>query len=490
MPPEEIPAITFVPRILVVDDEKRIRSGCVQMLTEEGFPARSAESAEEGLALLAQEHYDIILLDLMMPGVSGLEALVRIRALHPDTLVIVITGYATLEYSIEAMKKGAFDFIPKPFAPEDLRRVVHKAVEFIRTLQDIATETSRVRVLINHLSDGVLAIDHQKKIVLANPAALKLTGYQGPAVIGRHLSDVVSDPLFIGGLEQALGMPADEFREVREELNRLDTDSGEGAAIGVRCVPFRDRMNRTLGAVMVLQDITALKKIDQMKSDFVSMVSHEIRSPMNTVLAQIHVIMDGLAGELSDAQKEILGRCAQKVNALAEMATELLDLSKIESGLITQERERLNLTELLHQQLAFHQDLAAQKKIEIQADPIAAGLYVMANPYHLREVVANLLTNAIKYTPEAGMVTLAAEEKNGYACIRVSDTGFGIPPEDLKRIFNRFYRVKNEKTRFIIGTGLGLAIVKSIVEAHHGRVRVESVEGRGSRFSVDLPIML
>ncbi|MFO7709685.1 MAG: HAMP domain-containing sensor histidine kinase [Desulfobacterales bacterium] len=220
------------------------------------------------------------------------------------------------------------------------------------------------------------------------------------------------------------------------------------------------------------------------------MVSHEIRSPMNTVLAQIHALMDGLAGELSDAQKEILGRCAQKVNALAEMATELLDLSKIESGLITQERERLNLTELLHQQLAFHQDQAAQKKIEIQAGQIAAGLYVMANPYHLREVVANLLTNAINYTPEAGMVTLAAEEKNGYARIRVSDTGFGIPPEDLKRIFNRFYRVKNEKTRFIIGTGLGLAIVKSIVEAHHGHVRVESVEGRGSSFLVDLPLML
>ena len=99
-------------------------------------------------------------------------------------------------------------------------------------------------------------------------------------------------------------------------------------------------MGRTLGAILVLHDITALKKIDQMKSHFVSMVSHEIRSPMNTVLAQIHVLMNGLAGELSDKQKEILGRCAQKVNALAEMATELLDLSKIESGLISQKRER------------------------------------------------------------------------------------------------------------------------------------------------------
>jgi PAS domain S-box-containing protein len=481
--------MTFVPTILVVDDEKRIRSGCVKMLTEDGFPATSAETAEAGLAILKKEHFDIILLDLMMPGLSGLDALVRIRALHPDTVVIVITGYATLEYSIEAMKKGAFDFIPKPFAPEDLRRVVHKAVEYIRTLQDIATETSRMRVLINHLSDGVLAIDNQKKIVLANPAALKLMGYDGPPAIGRHLAEVVTDSILIGGLEQVLSMPGSEFREIREELNHLDSANGEGTAIGARCVPFRDRVGRTLGAILVLHDITALKKIDQMKSHFVSMVSHEIRSPMNTVLAQIHVLMNGLAGELSDKQMEILGRCAQKVNALAEMATELLDLSKIESGLISQERERLDLSELLREQIGFHQDQAGQKNICLEAGTIDRGLYVMATPYHLREVVANLLSNAIKYTPDKGNVTLSAVEKNGYACVRVSDTGFGIPAEDLKLIFNRFYRVKNEKTRFIIGTGLGLSIVKSIVEAHHGRVGVKSELGRGSIFSVDLPLM-
>jgi len=487
--PNEFPTMTFIPTILVVDDEKRIRSGCVKMLTEDGFPATSAETAEAGLAILEKEHFDIILLDLMMPGMPGLDALVRIRALHPDTVVIVITGYATLEYSIEAMKKGAFDFIPKPFAPEDLRRVVHKAVEYIRTLQDIATETSRMRVLINHLSDGVLAIDNQKKIVLANPAALRLTGYDGPPVVGRHLADVVADPLLIGGLEQALAMPVDEFREIREELNGLDLDSGEGTAIGVRCVPFRDRLGRTIGAVLVLHDITALKRIDQLKSNFVSMVAHEIRSPMNTVLAQIHILMNGLAGAVSTKQKEILERCSQKVNALAEMATQLLDLAKIESGLTTEEREKLNLSELLLQQLSFHQDQAAQKNISLTAGPIDRNLLVMANPYHLREVVANLLSNAVKYTPGGGRVTLSAVEKDDYACIRVSDTGFGIPTEDLKRVFNRFYRVKNDKTRFIIGTGLGLSIVKSIVEAHHGRVGVESELGQGSIFSVNLPLM-
>jgi PAS domain S-box-containing protein len=479
--------LTFVPRVLIVDDEKRIRSGCVTMLPAEGFPAVAAETAEAALELIGREHFDIILLDLMMPGMSGLEALARLRARHPDTVVIVITGYATLEYSIEAMKKGAFDFIPKPFAPEDLRRVVYKAVEHIRTLQDIATESSRMRVLINHLSNGVMAIDNRRRIVLANPAACKLIGYAGPSAIGREITEVMASPLLVESLTKALALPAGEFEEIRAELNGLDPDSGEGTAVAVRSMPFRDRLGRTLGAILVLHDITALKKMDLLKSHFVSMVAHEIRSPMNTVLAQIHVLREGLAGEISVKQREILERCSQKVNALAEMATELLDLSKIESGLDHAERERLDLSALLRQQVAFHQEQAAQKRVVLAADEVEADLAVVANPHHLREVFANLLSNAIKYTPAGGRVTLTACRRRGRALVRVSDTGFGIPVEEQARVFQRFYRVKNEQTRSIIGTGLGLALVKSIVDAHQGVVGLESEVGRGSTFTVDLP---
>jgi signal transduction histidine kinase len=209
---------------------------------------------------------------------------------------------------------------------------------------------------------------------------------------------------------------------------------------------------------------------------------------MNTVLAQIHVLMAGLAGALSEQQRSILDRCSQKVTALAEMATELLDLAKIESGSTTEGRETLNLAELALQQLNFHLEHAAQKNIALTADPIHRELPVVANPYHLREVIANLLTNAIKYTPAGGRITLSAVMEDACAILRVRDTGLGIPPEDLKRIFNRFYRVKNEKTRFIVGTGLGLSLVKSIVEAHHGSVWVESEPDRGSTFTVALPI--
>jgi DNA-binding NtrC family response regulator len=162
------------PAILVIDDEERIRTGCQKVLSREGFQVETAESGEVGLKMVEDKYYDIILLDLMMPSLSGFDVLSRVKTLHPDAVIIVISGYATVEYSIEAMKKGAFDFIPKPFMPDQLRLLVTKAIEYTRALKDIANEKSRMRVLIDHLSDGVLAVDAQKRVVLANPAFLKM----------------------------------------------------------------------------------------------------------------------------------------------------------------------------------------------------------------------------------------------------------------------------------------------------------------------------
>ena len=131
---------TYQPTILVIDDEKRIREGCYKILIKENCSVEMAENGESGLKMLAEKHYDIILTDLMMPGIGGMEVLAKVREQHPDSVSIVITGFATLEHSIEAMKKGAFDFIPKPFTPDHLRVVVSKAIQMTRTLQDIATE--------------------------------------------------------------------------------------------------------------------------------------------------------------------------------------------------------------------------------------------------------------------------------------------------------------------------------------------------------------
>jgi len=479
----------YTPKILVVDDEMRIREGCREILTEEGFEVSSAENGEKGLEMIAREHFDIILLDLMMPEISGLDVLPEVKSSHPDTVVIVITGYATVEHSIEAMKAGAFDFIPKPFSPEQLKVVVSKAIEHTRALQDIAKEKSRMRGLINQLSDGVMATDDHLRVVLANPAFMKMIHQPGKKVIGSQVQAFVESADLLDMIDEAISMPRDTSGEIVREIQLDGTGDKEETVLNAHCAPFRDRTGLNLGTITVLNDISTLKKTDRMKSDFVSMVSHEIRSPMNSVLMQIKVIMDGLAGDVSEKQMELLDRASKKINSLVAMASDLLDLAKIESGLITLEKEAVQFNELLEEQRRFHLESAGAKNISIRFETTPLLAPVSANYRNMEEVVSNLIANAIKYSPEGAVIDLAASLENDYLCITVKDTGLGMSAEDLERIFDRFYRVKNEHTRYITGTGLGLSIVKKIVQAHQGTILADSTEGQGSTFRVYIPHM-
>ncbi len=478
--------VLFVPQILVVDDEARIREGCQMVLSELGFEVAIASDGEEGLRMIEERYFDIILLDLMMPTISGFDVLSRVRDLHPDTVVIVITGYATIEHSVEAMKKGAFDFIPKPFNPEQLRAVVAKAIKYYCALQDIADSRSRLRMVVNRLTDGVMTTDDCKRIVLANPAFLHVIGYHGEDIIGHQVSECITDETLNEMIDQALAMPFDTSSEITREL--VASQGTDERILSARCMPFRGRAGRNLGTITVLHDITALKKLDQMKSDFVSMVSHEIRSPMNSLLMQLKIIIDGLAGTVTDKQRVILERASGKILNLTDLVTELLDLARIEAGLITHDKETIEIQDLLAEQVKFHEGSAREKNIDIRLELVPHLPSILANRQGMDEVFTNLITNAIKYSPANTEITIAAGIENQYLTVTVGDSGFGIPGEDLDKIFTRFYRVKNADTREIHGTGLGLAIVKSIVEAHHGSIRVESEIGQGTVFTVLLPL--
>jgi len=469
--------------ILVIDDEKRIREGCRKVLNEQGYEVATADSGELGMKMIEENYYDIILLDLMMPSLSGFEVLERVKTLHPDAVIIIISGYVTIENSIEAMKKGAFDFIPKPFTPAQLRLLVAKAIEYIQTLQDIANEKTRMRVLIDHLSDGVMAVDMQKRVVLANPAFLQMSGSEGKNVVGSMADEVCNNSRIEGLIDKAISTQVDESTDLTGE----NWETSLGSVVNARCVPFRDRRGRNVGAITVLHDITALKRMEQIKSYFVSMTSHEVRGPLNAVMAQLNTVTSGLAGPVSQEQKEILGRASEKIAAVMNLTMELLDLSKIEAGLMSQEREETDMAEVIKDQVAFHLAEAQAKEITLDLEPLPSLPPVVVNRGNIVEVLANLIGNAIKYTPEGGKVVVSAGLEDGYLRVSVCDNGIGIAPKELEKIFSPFYRVKNEKTRFIIGTGLGLTIVKGILEAHKGFIHVDSEPGKGSDFRFFLP---
>jgi len=476
------------PKILIIDDEKRVRDGCRKVLTAEGYAVDSAPSGQDGIKMIEASYYDVVLLDLMMPGLSGFDVLGHVKSIHPETVLIVISGYATLEHSIKAMKKGAFDFIPKPFSPDQLRVTVSKAIEFTWALQDIATEKSRMRMLINHLTDGVLTTDTEKNVVLANPAFLSMLNCRSMNVIGKSVDQLTGNKKLNALIDACLSLPGGEFAELTEEIDDLNEKKKVEMVIGAKSLPFRDRIGRNIGTITMLRDITAVNRVNREKSDFVSMVSHEIRNPLGAVIAQLKLLSDELLGEINARQKETIQRASLRLNALADMTTDLLDIAKIESGLLVIEKEQVDMKALLNDLISFHQPGAGEKNITIKLKTAPGLPPVLASRLNMEEVFSNLITNAIKYSGEGTRVTLTAEKEKNYLLISVADEGFGMSREDQDRVFERFFRIKDAKRRMITGTGLGLSIVKNIIESHNGMIRLESEPDKGSTFHVYLPI--
>lgn len=486
--------------ILVIDDEQIMRDGASRILSKDGWGVMTATNGQQGLDVIRSrtQEIDVILLDLMMPGMSGMEVLDHIRTIDPNLLVIVITGYATVESAVEAMKKGAYDFIPKPFTPDQLRIVVRRALEkralqkeaeFLRrererSLRDIATEKSKIKTIIHCMGDGVLVCDSEGYIVLTNPAACRMLKLPESCLVGNLISQVNLDPELSKTIEESLKSVGVSYTSVSQELS-----IGESGEIFLRAhtAPVKDDQGETIGAVTVLQDISHLKELDKMKSEFIAMVTHELRAPISAVEQQLSVILNRMAGEISEKQEKLLLRAKERTKGLLALIKDLLDLSKIEAGRMVQYKEPLSLQEVIQKVIDLMKVEADHKKIDLQFPAPSQDLIVHADRTSMEGIFTNLISNAIKYTPEGGRVVVTLTEEGGFAKATVSDTGIGIKKEDLPRIFDKFYRVKSIETRQIVGTGLGLSIVKSIVDAHLGSISVESEEGGGTTFTVVLP---
>jgi PAS domain S-box-containing protein len=486
--------------ILVIDDEQFMRDGCSRILSKDGWSVICAENGGQGLEQIkgSPENIDVILLDLMMPGMSGMEALDHIRTIDPNLLVIVITGYATVESAVEAMKKGAYDFIPKPFTPDQLRIVVRRALErrtlqkeaeFLRgerekSLRDIATEKSKIKTIINCMGDGVLVCDRDSCIVLSNPAASRMLKISENSLIGNFLSQCNLHSALSNIIQESLTTTDKGYTSVSQELG-----IGESGEFFLRAhtAPVRNDLGETLGSVTVIQDISHLKELDKMKSEFIAMVAHELRAPLAAVEQQLTVILNKMAGEVTAKQEQLLGRAKERTKGLLTLIKDLLDLSKIEAGMMVQYKEPLVLQEVIQRVVDLMRVEAENKKIDLQFSTPPHIPLIQADRNSMEGIFTNLISNAIKYTPEGGKVWVTLGDESGFVKATVSDTGIGIKKEDLTRIFDKFYRVKTTETRQIVGTGLGLSIVKSIVDAHLGSISVESEEGGGTTFSVLFP---
>lgn len=483
--------------ILVIDDEVGIRKGCERVLRAEGHEVLLAATAEEGLeALQRRPELDLVLVDLKMPGMGGLEFLGHARTAAPESVCVVITAYATLETAIEATRQGAYDFLAKPFSPDELIRVVNKALERVRLIRErnrlqaerewrmleLATEKSRLRHIINSMTDGVLVCNAEQQLVLFNPAALRVLPSLEPGVGPYPLAEVLQPPELYDMIQEASARHVRLSQEVR--LTHLDEQSWVLADVS----PVVDEASgRFLGTVTVLRDITQLKRVEELKAQFVNMVAHELRAPLAAVDGFLSVLLEGLVHD-PEQQKHMLKRSRERIKALADLVADLLDVARMEAGTVRREIMPQDLGELIGQVVELMQPLAAQRDVTLQAQIPERLRPVEADREELIRLFSNLVSNAIKYNRPGGSVTVTAEADGPYVKVAVADTGVGISREGLQRLFTEFFREKRPETRDITGTGLGLSIVKRIVDFYHGRIDVQSVLGEGSTFTVCLPV--
>jgi two-component system phosphate regulon sensor histidine kinase PhoR len=338
---------------LVVDDEQDIRDACERILTRAGLRVLKASRGDEALSVLEKEKVDIVLLDLKMPGMDGLEVLSRISGKYQKIQVIVITGYATVETAIEAMKQGAYDFIAKPFDPDQLRIVVSRAWEKIcltreaeelerkrqRTLSDLDTEKSRIRTIIESFPSGVVVTDPKGRVVLMNPAFRQLLGLASDLSAGRPIEDYLPDEKLCNlVMEISRGKHVD-FDDIPDYEFSL-SDEKHFLASGQ---PVLGERKECLGAVLNIVDITTMKVLDQLKSQFVAKVSHELRSPLSTIHEQLALVIRDMVGDDLVQDQHILSRAREKTRGLISLIGDLLDLSRIEEGIICQEPQPVRL---------------------------------------------------------------------------------------------------------------------------------------------------
>jgi two-component system phosphate regulon sensor histidine kinase PhoR len=486
-------------KVLVVDDEQNIRDGSERILKRVGYEVLKAASGQETLDLLAEQRIPIILLDLKMPGMDGMDVLKRIRQLDESILVIVITGFATVETAIEAMKLGAYDFIAKPFEPEQLRLVVNRTAEKLRltreaqslerernrTLADLNTEKSRIRTVLESLPAGVGVINAQGQVVLMNPAFLHHLGLPPDTAAGQLIEKYIADAQLCQLIREiSQGQHVDY-----EDIPTHELTISDAKFIQARSRPVLGDRRECLGAVVNLVDITNMKIIDRMKSEFVAKVSHELRSPLATIHEQLVHVLGDMVKESSGVDPHILVRAKEKTHGLISLIGDLLDLSRIEAGMVTQEPKQVSLQKLLSDIVDFLGDKAAEKSQSLTLDLPAEPLPLLtADPLALESIFGNLITNALNYTQPGGTIRVKVELAGLSVRVHVSDNGFGIEARHLEKIFERFYRVKDEKTRFITGTGLGLPIVKGLLDSLGGFIDVQSTPGSGSTFTVTLPV--
>lgn len=373
----------------------------------------------------------------------------------------------------------------------ELYRLIRNQAERLGSmLRAQRAEASRRLAILESITDGVVVVDVEGKVAVVNRSAQKLLGVTEDEVVNHDAGILCSNfaPEMADSVAEAISRFLDatgahSYPSQTEILLERDKQ-----AISARFAPILDDNGECQGVVTVLRDITREREIAQAKSDFVSIVAHELRTPMTSIKGYADLLLNGAAGAVSQTQMQFLQVIRNNVERLATLVNDLLDISRIEAGRVKFNIRPLNMSEVAQEVVEALQGEIVRRNLTLELD-IPPHLPPVKGDYdRIVQVLTNLVSNAYKYTPPGGRITLSLHPVDGEIQVDVSDTGIGIAPQDVDRVFERFYRADHELVRAQAGTGLGLPIAKSIVEMLGGRIWVKSQLGKGSTFSFSLPL--
>ncbi len=329
-------------------------------------------------------------------------------------------------------------------------------------------ERKKLHTILTNVRDGVLVLDEEQRIILINEACLHAFQLQEPDCLGKPIETVIANQDLVLMLKQ----PASQWAKGGEI--RLE----DGRIWNCQLTPIAE-----VGLAVTMHDITHLKELDRVKSEFVSAVSHDLRSPLTAILGYTELI--GRVGPLNERQQEFIKRVQASVQGITALISDLLDLGRIEAGLDAR-KELIDIRPLLRQSLESFNTFLAEKEQKLELEISHSTPLIWGNTVRLQQMITNLVSNAIKYTPKGGKLGVRVWQEDGQLILQVWDNGVGIPPSEQPYIFEKFYRASNLPDD-VSGTGLGLTIVKSIVEDHQGRIWLESTVGQGTTFTIVLP---
>ncbi|WP_243372797.1 response regulator [Geotalea sp. SG265] len=503
-------------KILIVDDEPDIALILKLQLEDAGYRTVIARDGVEGLAAIAREKFSLVLLDIKMPRIDGLQMLERVQHLHPEVAVVMMTAHGSEDIAVEAMKNGALDYIAKPFSTEDVLQKVERAIQLnkaktdnIRLQQQLDEERQKMEAVLQGMADLLLAVDPEGRISTVNLKAEQVLGLSRNQLLGMPVEKALRADIDVDAIPSRMvlktGRPClDVYYTILADTARIPVSSSAS--------PLLNASGQLTGSVEIIRDISALKALEQEKEDFVSMLSHDLKAPITAVVGSVDLVREGRLGPVNEEQREYLESSMESCAEMVEMIDTLLGVHKFEAGKMLMHFNEEMPAQLIRRTMTRFLTVARRAQLKLFATIPEQLPLISADRATFSRLLGNLISNALKFTPEGGEIEISIAAVNDPETLReriparyggektsldkpmvqitVRDTGEGIAADSLEDIFDRFVQARNRRQGKSSGTGLGLTFCRKVMDVHHGYIWAESEVGKGSRFIMLFPAIM